>query len=497
MNEQPKIVTWRAVSTEEQVEKESLDFQHQQNMLHVERWHGIVYEQLEIPGESRSIIRWDHACKLHHAFRRLDELLSMKPVPFNIFMCQDITRVARTASLAATFAALCEQAGVLIYETASPPGTIYGQVGTSDTRLLMLFKGHQSEQEIRKFAERSMFGRRARIKQGKHSGVPPYGYRRVFDGKGIAHTEIDEDEAAVVRLFYEMYLEQGYTLRMMCDEFNARGIFSPRSNKPWVPGNIRQFLRNCWTYAGYTDWGSYQSKRIPASEFFRAKAEWEPIISDDTARRVTQLLKQRSQAPRSVTNPHRLSMVAKCGYCGSTITRVISAGKGGCATNRYVCVNRCTGSRIGEPEMTADIRAFIVALQDEAYLESLIEETPDHYASVKNRLEEVSKSLDKVRAERKRLTLAFTRDTISIEEYEAIMAEMQVRQEGLAHTVAELEEVLASTPTSEIRRSRLEEIRDSGIEMLEHPDNFRSNRWLRAHIELVIAGYKVSDVQSF
>lgn len=488
--EQPRIVFWQAVSSEEQAtDKESLDYQRERNLEHAARWNGVVVDEL-IVDESRNIVLWEDARDSIEAYAKLDSLIKRKA--FDILMCMDATRLGRTRAIITTMVSLCERAGIRIYETSSPPSSITGPVATADMQLLMLFKSHQSEQEIKKFAERSYFGRQARIRKGKHSGVPPYGYTRAFDSKGIAYLVIDEEQAEIVRLFYDLYLNHSRSLRAICDELNGRGIYSPRSKRPWVPGNARQFLLNCWTYAGYTTWGAV-SKNIPKHERFRAKAEWPPIISEETARKVTAILKQRAQAPRAVSSPHRLSMVAKCGYCGSTVTVVVRAGTSGCATNRYLCVNRCTGSRIGEPDMMAEIHAFVLALQDAAYLESLIEETPDHYETVASRLIQTTKAMEGVRDQRRKLTLAFTRDAISLEEYEAIMAELQARHDDLARTVAELEDILAATPTAERRRERLEEVRDSGLAMLTHNDQRTANRWLREYIELIIVDYRVDS----
>lgn len=490
---QPRIVTWRAVSTEDQAERESLDYQDRLNKEHVAKWNGVIVEELEVPGRSRSIVLWEDACKTIPAYARLDELIRRKA--FDILMCLDVTRLGRDRALIITTAALCERAGIRIYETSNPPLSIDGPHSTADSRLLLMLKGHISEEEVRKFSERSMFGRRARIKKGKHGGHPPYGYVRKFDDQGIAYFAIDEERAEVVRLFYDLYLNHGRSLQSICDEFNARGIMSPRSNNPWVPGNIRRFLLNCWLYAGYTSWGSYQAKTIAPNEYFRTKAEWEPIISEETARRTEAILAMRAKAPRSVSSPSRLSMVARCGYCGSTILLHMRAGTQTYATNRFLCRKRCRGTAIGEPDMMEAIESFIISLYDTTFLESLIAETPDQHHILKERLQEAKKALDAVREQRKRLTLAFTRDAISLEEYESIMADLKTRHDTLLRSVAETEDELAAIPSAEKNRSRLEEIRDRGIEYLYHEDVRTSNAWLRENFRLIIADYSVYAVQ--
>lgn len=491
-NTQPRIVTWRAVSSEEQAEKESLDHQHRLNLEHVARWGGVVVAHLEVPGISRNIVLWEDACKQIEAYAALNELLERRA--FDILMCYDVTRLGRDRALIVTTASLCERAGIRIYETASPPVSLEGPHSTADSRLLLTLKGHMSEEETRKFAERSRFGRQARVKKGKHAGNPPYGYKRLYDNDGVSYTVVDDERAVAVRLFYDLLLNHGRSLTLICAELNTLGYFSPQSKNPWVPGTLRQMLKNRWAYAGYTTWGTL-SRHTPVEGVFRAKAEWEPLITEDMAREAEIQLKARSFAPRAVSSPYRFSMVARCGYCGGNIIVKNRAGKSGCISNRFACHNNCHGSATGDPEMMADIERLILNLGSQDFLESLIDETPDHYLSMAQRRDEAAKALDQVRAERKRLTLLFTRDSITLDEFEEIMAELQTRHDDLAHTVAELEQAIATTPTAETRRLRLQEVRDRGLDMLHHPDNKTANTWLRQHIVLYILDYKIHSRQ--
>lgn len=490
MFEPPRIVTWRAVSTDAQVDRESLHHQTELNKQHVAKVGGIVVAELSVDGESRNIDFWEDAVNSLEAFRTLDELLRRRPAPFDIFMCYDLTRVARTDSLAINFAKKCERAGVRIYECMSPPARLDGPISTPESRFMMLFKAHQSEQEVRKFTERASFGRQARVRKGKHAGNPPYGYKRVYDELGVSFAIIDEEKAEAVRLFYELFLVHGRSLTSICEELNTRGFVSPQSKNPWVPGTLRQMLKNRWTYAGYTTWGA-TSSNIQPNEFFRVKAEWEALITEDMAREAEKQLAARTQAPRAVSSPYLFSMVAKCALCGGNIIVKNHAGRSGCISNRYACHNRCRGSATGDPEMAADVRKLILSLQDSHIFESMTEETPDYMMALKKRYDDATKALEQVRAERKRLTLAFTRESISIDEYEEIMGELQQRQNVLAHTVAELEQTIATTPTAETRRARLEEVRDKGLQMLDHPDRKTANTWLRQHIILYIRDFKV------
>lgn len=264
----PRIAIWRAVSTDEQAKesKDSLDHQHRLNLEHVARWGGIVVADLLVDGESRNIILWQDACDKLQAFADLDKLIKRKlDERPNILMCYDLTRLARTAALATTVCALLEQAGIRLYETTAPPYSLDGPITTPDSRLVMLFKSHQSEQEVRKFAERAGFGRQAQVRKGKHANTPPLGLKRTFalvEDKLETITVVDDEWRPLVELFYQLYLEHGRTQFQIVKEFNARGYLTPEG-LPWDRESIRVFLRNRWAYAGYTTWGHRSKSPVP------------------------------------------------------------------------------------------------------------------------------------------------------------------------------------------------------------------------------------------
>lgn len=92
-------------------------------------------------------------------------------------------------------------------------------------------------------------GRVAAVKRGCFIGnQPPYGYNKVKVGKD--HTlEINEEQAPVVELAYNMYVNQGATPYQIASRLNALGIKPARIDK-WKKDSIRVMLRNPH-YAGY------------------------------------------------------------------------------------------------------------------------------------------------------------------------------------------------------------------------------------------------------
>lgn len=78
-------------------------------------------------------------------------------------------------------------------------------------QLLVAVLSYAAREEVKRFKERSMAGKKTRLSQGKLIGCyPPYGYRHIKRDKekGIdAYFEINESEAEVVRKIFRWYLE--------------------------------------------------------------------------------------------------------------------------------------------------------------------------------------------------------------------------------------------------------------------------------------------------
>jgi DNA invertase Pin-like site-specific DNA recombinase len=490
---QIRIVTWRAVSTDDQAERESLHLQARMNREHAARWNGLIIDELEIPGISRFVL-YEDACQTIEAYAKLEALLNREA--FDILMCYDVTRLGRTSQIIATVAAKCERANVRIYETTSPPPSLDALAPNADSRLLMLIKGFQSENEVRKIGERSVFGRRAQVeKNGHHAGGPrPTGFKAVYNDQGKPHTEFDERWRSAIELFYRLYREQRMSMSDIYQELNARGIPKPDSSELWDHEDMRVILRNRWAYAGFTTWGG---TILPRDKRLKARAEWEAIISESTAEWVESEIRQRVKAPRSTRPPYRYSMVGRCDLCGATLVGQRSKRSTGQMIPYYRCVSGCRKTYVFESVVDQKMYETITALVDEALLDSLVGETPTEYTSLQREIHETEQRIESVKKERTKLTQAFMRELIALEEYEPLMSELKQRADNLADLLRSLEAQFAETPSAEERRLRLEEIRDLGLAYLTTPDIPAACAFFRDHLTYYAANGQVKRVQLF
>lgn len=190
-------------------------------------------------------------------------------------------------------------------------------------------------------------GRVAAVKRGCFIGNhPPYGYNKIVIGKD--HTlEINEDQAPVVQLAFDMYVNQGATPYQIACRLNELGVKPARIGK-WKKDSVRTMLRNPH-YAGYVAFnqkketpvlenGKIIKKRLaqPEEEIIIAEGKQAAIIDRATWEAAQALVARnpRTDPSKDLKNP--LATLLYCKGCG----RAMALHPYKHAENRYTCKER-------------------------------------------------------------------------------------------------------------------------------------------------------------
>lgn len=192
-------------------------------------------------------------------------------------------------------------------------------------------------------AERTYMGREARAKEGYYSGgsLSPIGYDYVA-GSNILR--INEDEAAQVRLIYDLYLhgldghEMSYTAirQYMHERYRTRyGSYTHTST-------ISRMLQDA-TYCGMISWGG---------SYYPGKHE--AIIDRETWDAVQAKIKRSpTNYAENFKGTHLLTGLVRCGICGKAYQvhhsrvhrrRADGSMRLGAVSIRYVCASRRSGA---------------------------------------------------------------------------------------------------------------------------------------------------------
>lgn len=173
-------------------------------------------------------------------------------------------------------------------------------------------------------------GRLLSVSQGNFIGsIPPYGYDKVFimDGKKRCPTlAINEEQANIVRMIFDMYVNQNMGVTNICKRLEDLHIQPPKG-KYWSPHALREMLTNVH-YTGKVKWNWRKTVVVVEDgeiEKTRPKAKTEdyliydgkhPAIISDELFQMAQEKKgtnTRTKSNVKVRNPLAGLVQCKCG----------------------------------------------------------------------------------------------------------------------------------------------------------------------------------------
>lgn len=204
------------------------------------------------------------------------------------------------------------------------------EIDEFSTEMQMLF----ARQELKKITKRLRAGLARTVEDGYHVGEPPYGYRRKYIDKKPT-LEIYEDEAKIIRMMFDMYVNQHIGSHTIAETLNTMGV-KPRKGVAFSRNTVRFILANP-IYIGKIIFNKRKKikKKLPTDKFkteLNPEDKWivvdgvhEPIIDNETFERAQLIRKERSHPPSytgEIKNP--LAGLVRCANCGQLMTRQTS-----------------------------------------------------------------------------------------------------------------------------------------------------------------------------
>jgi len=237
-------------------------------------------------------------------------------------------------------------------------------------KLMMQIQGAVAEFEHAKITDRMRRGIKYAVKKGQVIGaVAPYGYRHVpKSNNALAHWEIDPQEAEIVKLIFDLYVNKGMTGTGIADHLNTEGIL-PRKGIKWWGSVMYDILKN-ESYLGtaymykteravprkHPQLKKY-SRRKRTTHVDRPREDWigvpVPQIIDqktwDAAQKL--LIKNAHRARRNNNkNKYLLRGLVICGECGCMAPGYVSNKK-----TYYSCAAKRNGNLTTKPHDDVNI----------------------------------------------------------------------------------------------------------------------------------------------
>ena len=302
-------------------------------------------------------------------------------------------------------------------------------------------------------ATESRKGMRQKAKSGGTPGMAPFGYLntrvRTDDGHEMRTVVTDPERAAIVRELYERYATAEWTVAMLRDDLERRGITSiARPNKPPKPlatSHIDTILKNRY-YVGFV---SFEGIEYPGRH--------EALISERLYREVQDVRANRVQSQeRPRVRAHYLKGSIFCGRCGEPLSPAVSRNHQGKEYFYFFCLGRqslkngCT-QRAMPVDMAEDlIEAHWKTVRlSESACEKIRKLVWNHVEAVlplyHGRTEEAKRQLAKLDDESQKALKAHYADAIPVDV-------LKQEQQRIAIAKARAENILQRYTANEVKR---------------------------------------------
>ncbi len=358
---------------------------------------------------------------------------------------------------------------------------------TPEDNLLNGVQGLIAEYEKAKILERTRRGKQHKARAGVIvTSIAPYGYRYIQKDKSQnkdGYYEINPEEATVVSMIFDLFVNKQMSIRAIARELTRRGI-ATRKGKHWRTSTLHRIIRN-ETYAGVTYYNKHIAmeslkprkdngyrRRKNCSLHLRPREQWIPIqlpeqlrlVDRETFDSTQKQLKRNSElSPRNVKYQYLLKGLLQCGECNSPYLGTPCHSK-----LYYRCGNRHRTFPLPKeckaPTLSAPILENLVwstLSQAIQHPQIIIEQAKRlHFNEGKRRrdtekeLERVETALVNTQKEEDRLLDAYRSEIITQEQLRAQMAKIQEKKDTLSKEKQRLNEVVSQVvPVDRVKNS--------------------------------------------
>ncbi|MGM7719388.1 recombinase family protein [Metabacillus sp. Hm71] len=321
---------------------------------------------------------------------------------------------------------------------------------TAMGRMFITIVAALAQWERENMGERISFGFAEKVRQGKYAlNFRPIGYNL---DKETSKLSIKEDEAKIVRMIFDLYL-QGYSANRLCRYLNHRNIRTKEGNT-WGDKPLMQILKNP-LYRGAIRWNGevYEDTH-------------EPIVSKEQFDEVQRTIEsRRTKAPRRVSSRYIFSSKIKCIKCGYPMQGYYVKAKLASGETKLYEQYRCLKKKTGECHGARSISerkledAFVYYLGSFDFLEDIeeIAATSEEVVqpSEKVNIDELMKELEKIEKRKKKWQYAWSEDMMSDEDFRKRMNEADKEEKAIKEQLEELENL---EPEAEYSIEQIKEV---------------------------------------
>ena len=446
-----RAVLWAAVSSKPQAdeEKESLPEQLAEGRAYAERMGWQVVASLTVPGHSREYIHYHDAAQEIEAYAELERLANERS--FDVLVARGRDRLGRTDALISTTEAIVASGGAQVLSLAMPQPI--GEQQERGALYIAAIERAGAQSEMVEFRRRHRSGMRGRTLSGKPPSNLPYPYLR----NGAGEPELPADRLQVMRRIYEMFVAERRSYNRICRALNSERVLSPGAAL-WGSSTVRSLLRNPFLRGLIV---YYRNKS--AEQQIVAPSRYPAVFTSEEGAAIDAEVQRRGEMGKAAHSNRAWTGLIICARCGRRMTYQAASPRYQyyrCAfyiRRRVQGVGECHPNMVRLDKIQAAAQATLAYYCDDAALEDALARlnTGAERQQVEQRLEELAEGIARAEAERDRLTTAYLRAILRIDEYEERMADLASGLLAQEQERAALARRVSSLPDVGMRKEEL------------------------------------------
>ncbi len=349
--------------------------------------------------------------------------------------------------------------------------------------LLLTIMSSLAQQEVESLSQNVKMGLQMKMKRGELIGFNGcYGYDYHTEDKSIT---VNEEEAEIVRMIYDMYLE-GYGTTTIAKRLMELGIKNKKGEVSWhthgVMGMIKNEKYKGDILLGKTFTTDPISKRRLANmgeeNQYYLRDHHEPIVSREIWDKAEEIRMKRSRNKvvettgnrERYTRQYSFSSMCECAYCGHKLTRRTRHSRSDYEKPVWQCMNATKNGIVNCPNCKAVDEAILEGAFLDAFgllagnfddvldvVLSYVAESADSDENMRKK-QQIDKDISSLESKKSRLTDMLIDGTISKEVYEEKMVDFTRKLHKLSERKALLEDSICTQ--KDINR-RMSELRDT------------------------------------
>jgi DNA invertase Pin-like site-specific DNA recombinase len=285
--------------------------------------------------------------------------------------------------------------------------------------------------------------------RGEYQAGAPFGYE-MKDGQ----LSVQDDNAAVIRSIFDMYLNQSMSFFSIARHLNEIGLNTTRGNK-FENRTVRYIIQNP-IYKGWVRWNpnakdDLREQKNHSSELIIKKGDHEPIIPEDIWDQANEKLMKEYRPKYSKPDlvlSHWLSSVLICSNCNSTLVSGGSSGgfqcsryaKGTCNESHYVNFSKIENAVLDLLKELIESRKFDyeIIVTDPAFSNDILKS-----------------NLKKLELKEKRIKDAYINGIDTMEEYKANKERLEVERLELENRISNSKSIKKTKMLKDIMLDRM------------------------------------------